>query len=317
MDLYAYKREQGFETVVAASTTSKADYEKWFEGIDAQNYTDKYQTDMMTHLTNDEFQPFQSHVFVFEHESAEQQQAFIDQHNLLVGTRQRAIDRMIDMINWEAPDYYDINETRTIEEIHGLDKEDKFDRRSEEDKAYDEQIKKQMKELAKEGKLTGDSFAPAKDSGVYVNDIRTSTNADGTIDIDNVLATKVEEGETRDNPYKDLAGDLNKARQAPPSAFDQNPNLNGNGYIFGFCKESEDGVPTVVITEKKYFEAEGCLECVHVSKIAGGPLDLPGNLFEEVQESEFLYHMSEDDAKKYLVAHGLEFSQELEDLINS
>jgi hypothetical protein len=49
----------------------------------------------------------------------------------------------------------------TIEERFGLDRHDPFDRRSEEEKAADEQQKEKMNELRKQGKISGDSFGGA------------------------------------------------------------------------------------------------------------------------------------------------------------
>lgn len=200
--LYGYKRKESISTVVGAAL-NKEELNTWYDGVGSEHFTDAYQTDMMQHMTDDEFQPFQSLIYVFEHESADQQDAFIQKHQLLIGTHARAVDRCIDMINYDAPDEYDILDERTIEQKYGLDIEDKYDRRTDAQKEEDLQMREHIKELKAQDKLSSDSFSAPKKDNVYVTDIRSSVDADGNVQLDNVLAVKVEDeakSETENKP---------------------------------------------------------------------------------------------------------------------
>lgn len=202
MPLYGYKKP--INVTVVGAALSKAEFQAWFEAATTADgdklYVEVQETDMMMHLTDDEFQPFSASVFIFQHTDAAQQEAFIAKHEILIGTHARCVDRNSDMVNYDAPDpWLNTDDTRTIAEIHGLDKEDRWDKRTDEEKAADAEMKKMMDELKKKGELSNDdSFSPTKkkDGDVHVTDIRTSVNADGTVEIDNVLAVKVEDAKT-------------------------------------------------------------------------------------------------------------------------
>lgn len=188
--LYGYHKEPNITVVTAA--LNRAEFDAWYGACDNEFVSDRYETNSFEHLTNDELTPFKSTVFIFEHATPEDRQKFAEKHGLLIGTYARAVDRCTDMVLYDAPDHYDVNETRTIEELNGLDKEDRWDRRSDEEKEADKKMKEMIDEMKKKGEISNDdSFAPRKKEGdtVNVTDVRTSINADGTIDID-VLATK-------------------------------------------------------------------------------------------------------------------------------
>ena len=138
MPLYGYKKSPTITVVGAA--LSKDEFSKFYDGA-SEHFVEKEMSDIMMHLTDPEFEPFRAEVAIFTHTTEEQAQQFIDQYEILIGTRQRAIDRNSDMVDYDAPDpYLDDSDNRTIEEIHGLDKEDKFDRRTDEEKAANDQF---------------------------------------------------------------------------------------------------------------------------------------------------------------------------------
>lgn len=81
---------------------------------------------------------------------------------------------------------------RTIAEIHGLDKNDPWDKRTPEQIEQMEKMKEQMKEAAKNGGVSGESFSPLKKKGdlARVWETKASIDANGNVTINGVLATK-------------------------------------------------------------------------------------------------------------------------------
>lgn len=207
MPLYGYKRQNQIATVVGAALNKDALNAFHAAVVVTQTegehlFTDVYETDCMMHLTDDEFIPFPASVLVFEHADAAQQDAFITKHDILIGTHQRAIDRCHDMVNYDAPDpWLNVNDNRTIAEINNLTEEtDRWDRRSDDEKKADNEMKKMMDELKKKGELSNDDSFSSKqkkgDGKLGISDIRTRVNADGSVDVDNILAHKYGDEQT-------------------------------------------------------------------------------------------------------------------------
>lgn len=195
--LYAFQPDN--KTTVVAAHNYQSDLTKWFETLKGEHYTDARETDFMERLSDPVYSRFGGPVYVFEHMDEAQQKLFEAAHNLLVGSIARAVDRNRDMVNRGLPDPYDPEDTRTIAEIEGLTEEnDKWDERTEEEKAQDAEMKKMMDELRKKGEATEDSFTPvqkvkAGQDRMRITDVRTKAKADGSVDLDNILANK--EGE--------------------------------------------------------------------------------------------------------------------------
>jgi hypothetical protein len=179
-------------TVVAAAQ-NRATFESWYLNVGTEHFTSSRETEIMDHLCDPDFELFKTTVYVFDHATAADQEAFVKKHDLLVGTYSRAADRHTDMVNWDTPDPYDINDMRTIAEIYNLGDDDKYDKRTDEEKAKDLEIKKMMDELRKKGEVSEDSFSPRKEvgeDGMAVTDVRVKTYQDGSQTIDNILANK-------------------------------------------------------------------------------------------------------------------------------
>jgi hypothetical protein len=194
--LYGYRKDKLTTVVTAVANNNYAAYEAWFRSLqdDTDLVVNVYETNFMDHFS-EEYSRAQSPVFVISHPSDEGAQKFIEKHEITLLKTQMAWDRHDDMVKFDAPDYYDISETRTIEELEGLDQNDPYDRRTDDEKAEDAAYRAKVEELKKSGQLSGDgSFTPRKpkegDSEAHVTDIRTTRNADGTVSIDNVLAVK-------------------------------------------------------------------------------------------------------------------------------
>jgi hypothetical protein len=195
--LYGFRKD-GLETVVTASHGNTPILYKWYEDLakDDDTFIGRRQTEFMDKFTH-EFGRVREDVFVFSHKDTAQQEAFITKYQITILNPQNAWDRHDDMVDFDAPDYYDVSETRTIEELEGLTEgNDRWDRRTDEQKEADKKMKEMIEQLKKDGQMSSDgSFSrrkPKKGEGdlAHVDEIRTTRNADGTISIDNVLARK-------------------------------------------------------------------------------------------------------------------------------
>lgn len=198
--IYAYSPSPT-RTIVAAAL-NRATFEQWFLNVSDEHFTTKMETDIWDHMADSHLELFRTTVFVFDHADSAQRQAFVDQHQLMMCTRERAADRHTDMLNWDAPDPYSPEDNRTIAEIYNLVEHDRFDQRTDEQKAQDLEIKKMMDDLRKKGEVSEDSFAPlpeAGDDAMRVSDVRVKQKQDGSQEIDNILASKENQVEIVDN----------------------------------------------------------------------------------------------------------------------
>lgn len=143
-------------------------------------------------LGDDRYRGLRVPPLVFEFADNDARDAFAARHGLTLLKQNALIDKHADMLVAQEQDPYsnDFDDKRKIGEIHGLDQNDPWDKRSDEQKAQDEQMKKLYDEAKKAGALSGDSFAPPKDPSVRITDIHSTEHADGTVTIDNVLAVK-------------------------------------------------------------------------------------------------------------------------------
>lgn len=215
--LYGYKRPGNITVVTAA--TLKSELNDFFERA-AQRpelYVNMVEPDFVTQLTDPELKDLKHEIRIFDHTDEAQQEQFIDAFDITVGPFQAVMGMHNDMIKRDEPDPFDVNDTRTIEEIHGLQGEnDVWDTRTDEQKAEDEQIKEAIKKARKDGMLSDESFSPRKQEGedskktVKVTKINTSVDADGNVSIDRVLARK----DTTENEHE--------VRQEEPKPQDPN-----------------------------------------------------------------------------------------------
>lgn len=191
--LFGYRKDG--ETVITAKHGTSTMYQEWRTALPEsdETYVSVRETEFMDKF-GDEFGRMRHDVYIFSHKDTKQQDAFIEKHQVTINPPVTAWDRHDTMVDFDAPDYYDVTETRTIEELTGLDTDDRWDRRTDEQKEADQKMKEMIDELKKNGEITNDdSFAPRQKEGegtAHVDEIRTSIGADGKVQIDNVLATK-------------------------------------------------------------------------------------------------------------------------------
>lgn len=193
--LYGYSREPGHQTVITAAIFKSvlADFlERASKRPDL--YVSMEEPDFMTSMTDDQFKMFKDGVTVFEHDSAEQQQAFVDEFGILMGSFARSIDHHNAMLVADEPDPYDVSDERTLEEIHGLTENDPWDVRTDEEKEQDAAFKEAIKQAKKDGQISDESFKPREkkknDKSVHVTDVKAHRDADGNLEIDRILAVK-------------------------------------------------------------------------------------------------------------------------------
>ena len=187
--LYGYSRNN--ETVVTAGKTVK-DFEGWYQRIlegDTEFYASQKATDFMDHMTNPEFKGYRHPAYIFTHTNNDEQNKFIDKHDIKILPPLQAKDFMLDMmaeVEESLRNEFNLRTPQTIGELAGIEENDPWDPRTEAEK---EEAKKQEKvtdELRKRlgDHVTGQSFDPNPRSGaqdgVKITDI---FNAGGKINV--------------------------------------------------------------------------------------------------------------------------------------
>lgn len=167
-----------YTVVVAAPTVDNL--ESWYEAISAtvDNYVSSRKTSFIDHMKDPDFKGYKHPAYIFEHADKAQQDLFINSNAIIVVSPGSAKDHHEDMIAEKrlALGYSDddISDRRTLEEIHLSSEEgDRWDRRTDEQKAAAAAGKKQADDMRKRlGKaVTGSSFDPnprgAVDDGTF------------------------------------------------------------------------------------------------------------------------------------------------------
>jgi hypothetical protein len=230
--LYGYREtvDNRVATLVVAGDT-KNEYRNFIEVASGQvangyrhgddspsNFEEMYTSLFLQHMTEELYKGYKMPVYVFYHTSNEQRELFITEFEIREVKSAAGRDRQTDMQfaeqqalrnaekealrkAEESGEEVENGATKTIEELYGLDKEDKWDRRSESEKQEDAEMRQKIKELQKEGKMSGDSFTGGKHDkkakaeenpgNVHVTDIVGNTQSDGSFDISNIRAIKV------------------------------------------------------------------------------------------------------------------------------
>lgn len=169
--LKEYLDNQVATIVVAADTVQE--FNDWFTQIqnqepDDRHFVEIYTNTMLDALTRPEFKGFKHHVYAFFHENEEARDKFVEQQGILLQQSMPARDRQADMLHRHKEDVREQTETeedrnKTIEEKYGLDQNDPWDRRSEEEREGDKKMKEELARLRKAGDASGDSFGGADD----------------------------------------------------------------------------------------------------------------------------------------------------------
>lgn len=155
------------------------------------------QAGMMEMLTEDVFNGLTKAPLVINHTSNQDlRTAFYAEFGVSISKRNAAVRKQTEMMAALIEDPYspEATDTRTIEEIHGLVKNDPYDKRSEEEIAADDEKKKLWDKAKKSGDLSGDSWGPGRqkegEPQTHITDIKTSIGADGRIQVDSAIGVK-------------------------------------------------------------------------------------------------------------------------------
>jgi hypothetical protein len=170
MALYGYREMLDgriASLVVAADTVEQ--FIEWCEVVRGQengNYEELYTSTMMDALVNPIYKGYKHFIQAAYHTSEEQREAFWTEWEIVEVKSLVGRDRQADMLHAKKEEIRVATETpeqaaMTIEERSGLDKFDPWDRRSDEEKAADAEMKKKIEEMRKKGELSGDSFGGA------------------------------------------------------------------------------------------------------------------------------------------------------------
>lgn len=168
--LYGYKELiDGRIGSFAVAGDTVEEYTAFCEALRGQeqgNWDEIYTSNFLDAMRNDNFKGYKHPVLAVYHTTEEQRDAFWAEWSIEEVKSMAGRDRHADMLHAKKEQIRTETETpeqkaMTIEERHGLDKEDPWDRRSEEEVEADKKMKEQMKEMRKKGDLSGDSFGGA------------------------------------------------------------------------------------------------------------------------------------------------------------
>jgi hypothetical protein len=159
-----------------------------------KTFSNEFQPSSTDMWLDDRFQNFKKPPYVFEFDKEDDLKEFAATLSISLVPLFALINKQKQMIADMAEDPYlsPTADKRTIGEIFNLEQVDPWDKRTDEQKQEDEEHRKKAEELKKQGKLSGDSFAPntRKKTETTVSDIRITHNDDGTFNIDDALAHK-------------------------------------------------------------------------------------------------------------------------------
>jgi len=169
--LYATKEmiDNRVGTLVAAAD-SVIEFTGFLEAIKGQeesrNWEELYSSNFLDHMQNAFYKGYKHSVLAVYHTDEAQRDAFWAEWSLQERQSQPLRDKHLDMLHEKEQETKAATETeedrnKTIEERFGLDKEDPWDRRTEEEVENDKKMKEKMKEMQKKGDLSGDSFGGA------------------------------------------------------------------------------------------------------------------------------------------------------------
>lgn len=169
--LYATKEmiDNRVGTLVAAADTVE-EFTGFLEAIKGQeenrNWNELYASNFMDHMQNAFYKGFKHSVLAVYHDDEAQRDAFWTEWSLEERQSNTLRDRHLDMLHAKREQIREETETpeqkaMTIEERHGLDKNDPWDRRTEEEVEADNKQKQAMKDMQKKGEISGDSFGGA------------------------------------------------------------------------------------------------------------------------------------------------------------
>jgi len=179
---------------------------------DNRNWVETYASNFLDHMQNQTFKGFKHSVLAIYHSDEAQRDAFWAEWLLEEVQSQPARDRHLDMLHAKKEEIRQSSETeedrtKTLEERLGLDKNDPWDRRTEEEVEADKKMKEQMKEMRKKGDLSGDSFGGADEQRASRPQSRNVPGAYGRTQAIDALKAFDENRDSESSPYDDMSND--------------------------------------------------------------------------------------------------------------
>lgn len=213
-----YAHQDGLRVIVAAASTV-SELEKFYATASTAERGEVNRPAPFDMMLDEYLSRFKVPPIIIEYSNDDDVEALIADYGITLVKKNALVDRHADMVEEldKVIDEETLPEGMTIGEFYGLDKDDPWDKRSDEEKAQDEAFKKAYEEAKAAGKLSGDSFAAPKGDNVRVTDINTVTDADGNIVIRDVMAQK---GLHADNSEEREAAEAAKAAGLPQPTAD-------------------------------------------------------------------------------------------------
>lgn len=192
--LFAF--QDGEKTIVGAASTI-VEFEAFNNavGADEDLYESMSRADPLLALSDEYLNRFKFKYppYVIEHSNAVQAETFISRFDITLTKPNKLVDlhyEMMDAHEAEVAEAYSFSSERTtIGEMLGLDENDPWDARTEEQKQQDQALKERYEKHKKDGGVSGDDSFGSR-SGVMVEDIRMSTDENGNIQVDEVVVGK-------------------------------------------------------------------------------------------------------------------------------
>lgn len=230
--LYGHKEmvDNRVATLVTSATTVE-EYDAFLnvvrgQAIDKRNFNEMYTSKALQHLTEDLYKGFKKPIHAFYHDDEAQREEFHKEWNIKVlenGVQSR--DKQSDMLfeksyrteneekqarnaaekaAQDAGVEYTGPREKTLAELHGLEEHDPWDRRSEEEKEQDREMKEMMRKAKEAGTMSDDSFSatpagpepdkmsstPSENGKLSITDTDGIIRADGSLDISKITAVK-------------------------------------------------------------------------------------------------------------------------------
>lgn len=258
MTIYAYEDGPTKTVVAAATTVSELDsFYDQITGSDKTDFVAEFQPDFMLMMTDPVFSKFKKPPIVIEHSDQSQRSDFVARLGIEIVGRNTAISRhegMLNKVTEEKAAAAPPAERQTLAQSLGLDKEDRWDKRSDEEKEAEEERKKAYKDKFKDaqakGNLSGDSFDAPADGEAHVTDIRTTIMPDGSVVIDQVRAVK--------GLHDNSVDQITEAEARVAASSGKNAAVFDNYYYAITTGAPMEGTQTVVmVVEKTFFDQNG------------------------------------------------------------
>ena len=163
-----YGFTRGATTVVVGAAQTVVELETWYESVRGSNdgYLKDRPSSFMDHLRDADLKGYKHPAYIFDFATVEDLENFTTVQQVTVLPHYSVKDFHEDMLAEKRGSLgysdHDLSDNRTLEEMHGLDQEDRFDKRSDEAKQAALDGKNKVDQMKKRvgDSVTGSSFDP-------------------------------------------------------------------------------------------------------------------------------------------------------------